>query len=273
MKKESEIDWEGGVSIAEPNDTSHQINYARRVYVDRTNQPSIRYKSLESIEADRPYWDWFTRDWHFRPILGTNLWAAVHGLLNFYRWPPAGITNDWEKDVGFDIYVITPDTLSVKRLTAFAPAGRHGFPELMFDSASRHLTYRTRHGYESYSLLDDTIIPGRQPSVCPALAPRDFGHSDTSDITEWVKGTNYWAVIVNGPLDEYSRNTNKFVISVYKDLSGKPIYRQEVATRDFADLHRLRFDESNRVITYESGRDDFVYNVLENSLKKKDEAK
>ncbi len=264
----------GGMLICEGSGIAEK-DFARRVYVDRTNQSNVRYKSLESIDRNMPYWAWFSRDWHFRPILGTNLWAAVHGLLNFYSWPPAGVTNDWEKDVGFDIYVITPDTLSVKRLTAFAPAGRHGFPELMFDSANQHLTYRTRHGYEIYSLLDDTIFSGRQPSECLALVPRDFGHSDTSDKQIWweERGTNYWAAVVTGPVDEYSRNTNKFVISVYNDLSGKPLYRQEIDMRNFADLNCLRFDATNHLVTYKSGGDDFVYNVLENSLMKKDEAK
>ena len=53
----------------------------------------------------------------------------------------------------------------------------------------------------------------------------------------------------------------------------KTLYRQEIDTRNFADLNCLRFDATNHVITYKSGGDDFVYNVLENSLKKKDEAK
>lgn len=255
--------------IAEP---SVSKCYATHVYLERTNQSSIKYKSVESLVGRDPYGQkWLSEDWHFRPIiLTTNLWLAVNGPCQFYgrHW----ITNVWEKDIDFTVYTFGPKSiLSQKHLRTFAPRGRRGFPELVFDSQNQHLTYNTKLGCETYNLLEGTISPCKELPKGAALVPRDFGFKDTSEVTMFV-GTNGF-VKVEGPLDEYSRSTNSFLFSVYVFFSSKPVQQQVVTTRAFADLSCLHLDESNCIITYKSGNDDFIYRVLENSLKRRDEAK
>jgi ribulose-5-phosphate 4-epimerase/fuculose-1-phosphate aldolase len=44
--------------------------YDTHVYLDRTNQSTIRYKSLERLVSRDPYGEkWLSEDWLFRPLL------------------------------------------------------------------------------------------------------------------------------------------------------------------------------------------------------------
>jgi len=206
----------------------------------------------------------------FGPLPGTNLWIGVHGAARLYRqfW----ITNAWEKDIDFVVYVLSSETiLSEKHLRTLAARGRLGFPELRFDSQNQHLTYNTRHGYETYGLLDGAVLPSGEPPERSALVPKDFGFRDTADVTQLV-GTNYqYYVKVEGPVDQYSRSPNSFTVSLHTSTPDKLVHEQVLATKDFADIHQVKIDQGTGVVAYKSGGDDFTYSALDDRLKRTSE--
>jgi hypothetical protein len=81
-----------------------------------------------------------------------------------------------------------------------------------------------------------------------------------------VESTNCW-VRVLGPSDHFSRYTNTVVITVF--TPRKLLHQQNIETMDFPTMNYLHFTDGNRIVTYKSENDEFVYNVLENSLDKK----
>jgi hypothetical protein len=89
----------------------------------------------------------------------------------------------WERDIDFTVYTVGPKfILSEKHLRTFAPRGREGFPELIFDSQNQRLTYNTKHGYETYDLIEGAISPCGEVPRNGALVPEDFGFKDTSNV-------------------------------------------------------------------------------------------
>jgi len=256
--------------IAEPSTSKC---YRTRVFLERTNQASIRYKSLEKFCGDDRFGEkWLSKDWHFRPMPATNLWIGVQGAAQLYRH--SWITNALEKDIDFVVYVFSPETiLTEKHLRTFAARGRLGFPELIFDSENQHLTYNTRHGYETYGLMDGTVLPSGEPAKNNALVPRDFAFEDTEVVTEFL-GTNFQSFVkVEGPVDQYSRSANSFTIGLHNFTPNRLVHEQVVATKGFADIHQVKIDGGTGVVTYKSGDDDFTYSALDDSLKRTSEPK
>ena len=77
-----------------------------------------------------------------------------------------------------------------------------------------------------------------------------------------VEGTNYW-VRAEG-LHRSAEHTNSILVTVF--TPRRLLYKNEVRTESPPEEKRLHFDNSNQVLTYQSEKDNFTYNVLENSF-------
>ena len=98
--------------------------------------------------------------------------------------------------------------------------------------------------------------------LLPFLGRNDV---DTWDIFAPVEGTNCW-IRVEGPRVRYGKSTNSVLITVF--TPRELLYQQSIAMTSFPGTNYLHFDEGNRLVAYKSDDDDFVYDVLQNSLKK-----
>jgi hypothetical protein len=145
--------------------------WGRVVEMESANQTPVRCQSLEALGRHEQFWDWM--GWYFHPITGTNLWTAI--LWNGDRLNGGYRTNKWDRDVFIEVYLFDYRTiLRTNHLTTFSPHGRHGNPELRFDPAGRHFTYKTKDGYETFEVLEGTIRECKSLPEDPVLTLKDF---------------------------------------------------------------------------------------------------
>jgi len=93
----------------------------------------------------------------------------------------------------------------------------------------------------------------------PFLGGNDTGRWET---LAPVEGTNCWVRL--GLAEKPYGSTSNLVVTVF--TPGRLLYQQNIETNDRFATNCLRFVDGNRVITYKSENDQFVYNVLENNL-------
>jgi hypothetical protein len=152
------IQWEGSGPIT--------ICEKQTYYLERAGHRRVKIDFLPGLkEETKKTYPWL--DWHFWPVPGTNLWVAIDsGSVRDIK-----ITNGWEKDVDLKVYLFNfKAAVRQKQLTTFVPDKYNGgYPDFRFDPLYRHNTYKTRNGYETYSMLEDTIVPSGEPSGEPAL--------------------------------------------------------------------------------------------------------
>lgn len=129
-------------------------------------------------------------DWNFWPVPETNLWIAANTTSN--RYEQNFLVGD--KDVYLKIYLFDPKTvIRQKELIVFVP--RHyndGYPDFRFDPLYHHITYKTRNGYETYNLLEDTIVPSEAPSSIPALPSKNNSEGYDLPFQLIYHGRHYW---------------------------------------------------------------------------------
>jgi len=79
-----------------------------------------------------------------------------------------------------------------------------------------------------------------------------------------VEGTNHW-VRVEGPQMQGNDRTNGWIITVF--TPKKQLYEHNLAMTDrILSATNLHFEAQNRLVTYKSDHDGFVYDVLKDTL-------
>jgi hypothetical protein len=130
-------------------------------------------------------------NWDFLPVPETNLWVATDWIPNIMLKDKD--QNPWDKDVDLKVYLFDPEkVIHQKELTVFVPEHYNdGYPDFRIDPLFQHITYKTRHGYETYSFFDNTIVPCESPSGEPVLPSKNRGEGFDAPLLLFYHGRHY----------------------------------------------------------------------------------
>ena len=167
---------------------------------------------------------------------------------HFEETRDVGIRTNWDNEVCERI---------VERFTAT----KHFYPFTVEGPQTQLLNYKVHYF---------SVGVNSQPVELPFLR-RDL---TTRSVFKPVEQTNYWVlvelpaeIIYNGG----SRASYKLAFTVFNPQGM--LHQKNMAISDFPEPNSLSFSTGNQIVTYKSGNDHYIYDVLENSLNKSDSPK
>lgn len=155
-------------------ETAHKIGFGGYwVGTNKYYRAGIRLAKIKDLPNPKDSGE--IDDWNFWPVPETNLWVATDCSSNIMLRD--NNENSRDKDVNLKVYLFDPEkVIHRKELTVFVPEHYNdGYPDFRFDPQFQQITYKTHHGYETYSFVDNTIFPCESPPGEPALPIKNRG--------------------------------------------------------------------------------------------------